>query len=127
MALINKLHHIAMRCDPAEQYEKTVHFYTKVLGLPVCRTWEGGTMVQAGDALLEIFSGGETTDQRGIIAHFALGTDDLQGCIDAVTAAGYEIISGPRQVTIPSDPAFPLACAFCRGPLGEEIEFFQEL
>lgn len=84
-------------------------------------------MVAIGESVLELFKGGEIIEQKGVLQHIALGTDDLQACLDAVTAAGYEMISGPKEVTIPSEPPFPLKCAFVRGPLGEEIELFQEL
>jgi hypothetical protein len=31
-----------------------------------------------------------------------------------------------KDVVIPSIPEFPIRMAFCKGPLGEEIEFFKE-
>ena len=31
-----------------------------------------------------------------------------------------------RDIVITSEPPFPARIAFCRGPLQEEIEFFQE-
>ena len=31
-----------------------------------------------------------------------------------------------RDIVITSEPPFPAKIAFCRGPLQEEIEFFQE-
>lgn len=31
-----------------------------------------------------------------------------------------------RDIVIASEPPFPAGIAFCRGPLQEEIEFFQE-
>ena len=31
-----------------------------------------------------------------------------------------------RDIVIASEPPFPAKIAFCRGPLPEEIEFFQE-
>lgn len=127
MALINKVHHVAMRANAGEQFDKTLHFYTQVLGLPLKRQWAGGAMVAIGESVLELFKGGEIIEQKGVLQHIALGTDDLQACLDAVTAAGYEMISGPKEVTIPSEPPFPLKCAFVRGPLGEEIELFEEL
>ena len=40
--------------------------------------------------------------------------------------AGYEVFIGPKDICIPSDPEFPARMAFCYGPLGEKIEFFQE-
>lgn len=31
-----------------------------------------------------------------------------------------------KDVLMLSEPPFPIRVAFCKGPLGEEIEFFQE-
>lgn len=53
-------------------------------------------------------------------------TDDVDACVDAVKKAGYEVFIEPKNIEIASIPVFPARIAFCRGPLGEEIEFFQE-
>ncbi len=53
-------------------------------------------------------------------------TDDVDACVDAVKKAGYEVFIEPKNIEIASMPVFPARIAFCRGPLGEEIEFFQE-
>ena len=38
----------------------------------------------------------------------------------------YPITVEPKDIVIPSQPEFPVRVAFCNGPVGEEIEFFQE-
>ena len=43
-----------------------------------------------------------------------------------VREAGYEVFIEPKDIVITSEPPFPARIAFCRGPLQEEIEFFQE-
>lgn len=53
-------------------------------------------------------------------------TDDVDACVDAVKKAGYEVFIEPKNIEIASMPVFPARIAFCRGPFGEEIEFFQE-
>ena len=53
-------------------------------------------------------------------------TDDVDACVDAVKKAGYEVFIEPKNIEIASMPVFPARIAFCRGLLGEEIEFFQE-
>ena len=50
----------------------------------------------------------------------------LDACAEAVKKAGYEVSIEPKNIEIASLPAFPARIAFCKGPLGEEIEFFQE-
>jgi glyoxylase I family protein len=56
----------------------------------------------------------------------AFATDNVDDCVAAVRAAGYPITVEPKDITIPSEPPLPARIAFCRGPLGEEIELFQE-
>ena len=127
MALVSKIHHVAMRADAGDQFDSVVKFYTETLGLPLERSWAGGAMIRVGESLLEIFNNGGNIPEKGTLQHIALATDDIDACIKAVVDAGCEHLNGPRNVTIASEPPFPIRCAFCRGPLGEEIEFFTEM
>lgn len=128
--MIKGVHHIALKCMGVEAFEKTVQFYRDVLGLRVVRAWgegEGsGIMLTTGDAMLEIFASGTDLPGQGAIRHFALATDDVDACARAVEAAGYEVFIQPKDIVIASTPEFPARIAFCHGPVGEEIEFFQE-
>lgn len=128
--MIKGVHHIALKCMGVEAFEKTVQFYRDVLGLRVVRAWgegEGsGVMLTTGDAMLEIFASGTDLPGQGAIRHFALATDDVNACVRAVEAAGYEVFIQPKDIVIASTPEFPARIAFCHGPVGEEIEFFQE-
>lgn len=60
------------------------------------------------------------------IHHVAFATDDVNACVKTVSEAGYEVFKGPQDIEIPSEPSFPARMAFGFGPLGEEVEFFQE-
>ena len=40
--------------------------------------------------------------------------------------AGAAVVAEPKTVTIPSDPPTTVRIAFCTGPDGETIEFFQD-
>ena len=128
--MIKGVHHIALKCMGVEAFEKTVQFYRDVLGLRVVRAWgegEGsGIMLTTGDVMLEIFASGTDLPGQGAIRHFALATDDVDACVRAVEAAGYEVFIQPKDIVIASTPEFPARIAFCHGPVGEEIEFFQE-
>lgn len=126
MALIKGIHHIQMKCTSEAEYEKVMAFYTVTLGMTVKRSWPNGAMVDTGSGLLEIFKDGEHPMEQGVIRHVALATDDVDACIDAVKAAGYHVFVEPKDVVIPSNPAFPIRVAFCKGPLGEDVEFFKE-
>lgn len=126
MGLINGIHHISLKTSSAEQYNKVVGFYQDILGLPVLRKWEGGIMFETGAGLIEIFTNGEGDLPKGTIRHIAFNVDNVDLCVKTVTEAGYEIFMGPKDIVIPSSPELHARMAFCYGPLGEEIEFFQE-
>ena len=128
-SLICGIHHVALKCDGTAEFEKTLHFYQDVLGLEPVRSWgEGenaGAMLSTGGGLLEIFASGRKLPQ-GAIRHFALRTERVDDCVAAVRTAGYPITVEPKDIVIASNPPFPARIAFCTGPVGEEIEFFQE-
>ncbi|MBQ3084384.1 MAG: VOC family protein [Clostridia bacterium] len=130
MAKIKGVHHIALKAKGLEEFERLVHFYRDILGMPVVRTWgEGehlGMMVSTGDAMMELFSDADSRLQRGAIQHLALATDDVDGCIEAVRAEGFEVTMEPKDIVIGSEPPFPARIAFCIGAVGEEVEFFCE-
>lgn len=127
--LIKGIHHTALKCAGMEEFEKTIHFYKDVLGISVARTWgegtESGIMFDTGDGIIEIFANAEERREQGAVRHFALATDDVNGCVQAVREAGYDVFVEPKDIIIPSDPPYPARIAFCFGPVGEEIEFFQ--
>ena len=124
--MIKGIHHVSMKCSNQEEYEKTIHFYKDILGLQVKRSWNAGIMLDTGAGLIEIFNDGEEKLDKGVIRHFAFAVDDVDACVKSVRAAGYEVFMEPNDICIPSEPEFPARIAFCYGPLGEEIEFFQE-
>lgn len=126
MGLVKGIHHVSMKTSSAEEYAGVVSFYRDVLGLEVARVWEKGIMFDTGSGLLEIFNNGEKRLELGVIRHLAFAVDDVDACVKAVTEAGYEVFMGPKDIVIPSNPEFPARMAFCFGPLGEQIEFFQE-
>ncbi len=125
---ITGIHHIAIKCGSMELYEKTMHFYHDILGLPIARTWGEGeniaAMVDTGAGMLEIFAKATDTPSVGVVRHFAFDVEDTDACYEAVIAAGYESIMAPKDLVIASEPPYPARIAFCRGPLGEEVEFF---
>lgn len=130
MSLIKGTHHVALKCGSVEEFEKTIKFYTETLGLETIRSWgagaDAGTMLSTGNSILEIFAAGKIIGSTGSVHHFALATDDVDACVAAVRGAGYEITMEPNDIVIPSNPGLPARIAFCIGPVGEEIEFFDE-
>lgn len=128
--LIQGIHHIALKCRGVQEFEKTVSFYRDQLGLSVLRTWgegEGsGAMLDTGAGLLEIFANAGSALPQGAIRHFALATNDVDACVEIVRQAGCAVTMPPTDIVIQSVPPLPARIAFCIGPVGEEIEFFQE-
>ena len=126
MSLIKGIHHVSMKCKNQEEYQKVVKFYNEILEIPVARTWSEGIMFDTGDGIIEVFNNGEGNGGRGVIRHFAFATDNVDECVKKIKQAGYSIFVEPRNVEIQSTPTFPIRVSFCYGPLGEEIELFQE-
>lgn len=129
MALTKGVHHVAIKAKGVPAFEKLMHFYTQILGMPVVRTWgEGenlGAMVDiGGGSMMELFSNAPDDLPQGAIRHIALATDDVDACVKAVREAGYQITIEPNDIVIASNPPYPARIAFCIGPCGEEIEFF---
>ena len=83
-------------------------------------------MLSTGDALIEIFDHADRMRGKGSVSHFALRTENVDACVKAVKAAGYKVLSAPQNEDIPSEPVYQIRYAFCQGPVGEEIEFFEE-
>lgn len=125
--MVMGLHHVSMKCGTPEDLERAVEFYCGVLGLTVKRRWPEGIMLDAGGGLIEIFSNGEGEQRKGVVRHFALAVDNVDLTAQAVERARYRVFLGPKDIVIDSAPPCPARIAFCVGPLGEEIELFQEL
>lgn len=126
--LITGIHHIALKAKGLDAFHATIHFYHDILGMPIARQWGSGEhiamMLDTGAGLLEIFANAPDEPGDGALRHMALATADVDACIEAVRAAGYPITVEPKDICIPAEVPYPARIAFCRGPVGEEIEFF---
>jgi len=116
-----------MKCGTKEEFERARDFYLNILGFSIVREWPEGIMLNSGGGLLEIFCNGAGIKSKGAIRHVAFSADDVDGLAAKVKAAGYEVFIEPNDIVIRSEPEFHARMAFCFGPLGEEIELFQEL
>ncbi len=124
--MIKGIHHISMKCKTNEDLEKAKNFYLDLLGFSLVREWPAGIMIDSGNGLIEIFCNGAGVRETGAIRHVAFSADDVDSVVEKVRAAGYEVFKEPNDIEIPSEPVFRARMAFCFGPLGEQIEFFQE-
>jgi glyoxylase I family protein len=125
-------HHIAIR---ARDFDASVRFYTQALGFTEKIRWGEGDkraiMLDTGDGnYLEIFAGRKDSlppdATEPPILHFALRTTNTDSAFARAIAAGAIATKEPTDVIIKSTPhATPVRLAFCKGPDGEIIEFFQ--
>ncbi|MBT4139283.1 MAG: VOC family protein [Candidatus Latescibacteria bacterium] len=122
-------HHVAIR---AYDFEASIKFYTEALGFTHKIAWGEGdkraVMLDAGDGnYMEIFADGTNEPKPdGSIIHFALRTSDCDAALERARVAGAEVTMEPKSLDIPSTPHMtPVRIAFCKGPDGEVIEFFQ--
>ena len=122
------IHHVSMKCQDPEGFEKAVNFYKEILGFAEERRWDQGVMLKSGNSLhparIEIFCNGEGIRSLGAVRHFALATKHVDELAAKVEAAGYEVFIKPKDNVIPSKPEFHARLAFFYGPLGEQVELF---
>ena len=124
---IDGVHHVSLR-PTKDQYEKTVEFYTQILGMEVKRSWgdpqQPCLMVSCGDnSCLEIIPEKEMSQKGGALNHLALATDKVDEAIARVREAGYEIAIEPNDMELAGSP---IRIAFFWGPMNEYIELFWE-
>ena len=126
--MIQGIHHVSMKCSNAEEYVAVRAFYTELLRIPVLTEWEMGILLDTGAGIVEIFQD-ETAEKlgQGVIRHFAFAVKDVEACVAAVRAGGYPSLVEPKTVAIGGNAAFSAKIAFCKGALGEKIEFFQQM
>jgi glyoxylase I family protein len=121
-------HHIAIK---VRDFEASVKFYSEGFGFKERISWGEGDgraiLLDTGDGnYLEIFAGGsKELKPEGSIIHMAFRTDDVAKAVEAARAAGAEITVEPKDVVVSNNPATPIRIAFCKGPDGEILEFFQ--
>ena len=125
--MINGIHHISMKCGSEEEISKVKDFYIDVLGMKISREWPDGFMIDTGNGLIEIFTNAEGEHRLGTIRQLALLTDNVDETVKKVKDAGYEVFIEPNDRVIESNPKYQIRMAFCYGPLGEQVEFFNEL
>ena len=123
------LHHVAIR---AHDFDASVRFYTETLGFVEKIRWGEGPkraimLDTGGGNYLEIFADGAPGPKpEGAILHFAMRTGDCDAAVARARAAGAEVTMEPKDLNLQSTPGpTPIRIAFCKGPDGEIVEFFQ--
>ncbi len=121
--VINGIHHFSMKCSSPEEAAEVVRFYCDILGMTIAKKWEQGFMLDSGNGCIEVFTNANGIKSLGAIRHIAFETESADDCVRAVREAGYTVFLEPKDISVP----FRARIAFCFGPLGEQIEFFQLL
>ena len=126
MGYIKGIHHVCLRTSSREEYDKMYSFYHELLDLPVAIRADDAILFDTGSGIIEVFFDGKQPMPQGAIYHFALLVDaeHVDLVINQIREAGYPITMEPTDIEIPATPKVPVRCAFCNGPLGEEIEIF---
>lgn len=124
---IQGVHHIAVK-PTAEQYEKTVAFYTDLLGMEILRKFgdpqRPNMMVSCGDnSCMEILGSETEIAPGGPLAHIAFATDCVDEIVELVRQNGYRVKTEPKDIDMGENGS---RIAFIEGPTGEEIELFWE-
>ena len=121
-------HHVCMR---VKDLNASIKFYTEGLGFVEKASWRPApnrcVLLDTGDGnYFEIAQGDpQKTQEAGVFQHIALRTDDCDAAIAAARAAGAEITVEPKDVRLDANPPLQVRVAFCKGPDGEMVEFFQ--
>ena len=122
---IKGIHHIALKGRNLEEYKQLLDFYHGIYGMPIVREWGDEQnpvcMVDTGAGMLELFANAPDRPDEGALRHIAFEVEDVDACIEAARAAGYEITIEPKSMTL---GAHTVRLGFCIGPVGEEVEFF---
>ena len=126
---IHGFHHVALK---VEDFDKTYDFYVKGLDFEENMKWEmddgnRAVMLDTGnDNYLEIFEGRDFEVSNGAYLHLAFSSQDCEASLEKARNAGAEVTMEPDEIEIPSNPAKSVKVAFCKGPDGAIIEFFEE-
>jgi len=81
---------------PAD-YDRTLAFYRDDLGLAIAREYPGGTVLFAGQALLEIAAHGGTGDSTTFSGALWLQVRDIAAARDELAMRGVTITREPRR------------------------------
>jgi catechol 2,3-dioxygenase-like lactoylglutathione lyase family enzyme len=84
-------------------FEEALRFYRDALGLPVVESWDGGVVLDAGRATLELLSSEhaelidriEVGERSAGPVRFALEVEDSEATARALTDAGAKLLGGP--------------------------------
>jgi glyoxylase I family protein len=125
------LHHVAIR---VRDFDATLRFYAEALGYRQVFGWGEGekraALLGTGDGnYLEVFAGSKRPPGEeapdGPIFHFAVRVPDTGAAYARAIAAGATPQMEPKTLDVEGERIVTVRIAFCKGPDGESIEFFE--
>ena len=140
---VRGIHHIAIR---AEDFEKSVRFYTDVLNCTVRHTWSGpdrnirqAAILKSSDgaSFIEIFDRDDEVASRGgeknlgekpageVLLHFAVTVNDAEQAYREALEFGCRSCKPPVTLEL-GHPPVSVKNALVYGPDGEIVEFLEE-
>ena len=126
---IKGFHHVAIK---SANFDKSLDFYTNILGLKQVNAWGSGDnsavmLALDDDSRIELFAGGKTIENsESPIIHIAFRVENPDFYVDKIRNYGLEITTQPFDVDVIGAPGFKARIAFCKGVDGEVLEFFAE-
>ena len=128
MKYVTGLHHVSLSTLP-EDYPKALSFYRDFLGFEmICEVAMPAAdplaMLSMGNTILELVPDGSGGESSGALNHIALTTDDVDGLLEKVRTAGYEVTMEPDEFVLPH--GVTIRIAFFKGPAGESVELLCE-
>ncbi|MCW4352830.1 VOC family protein [Hoyosella sp. YIM 151337] len=78
-------------------YDTTVRFYRDALTLPIYREYPGGTVLWAGQGLIEIAAHGTTSPHKSFTGALWLQVREVTAAEQELRAQGVEIVREPRK------------------------------
>ncbi len=126
-----KTHHAALKVT---DFDKSLCFYTKGLGMKLLKTWgetdSRAAMLDIGDgSCIEMFAGGKQGELNdncaGSFIHFAFDVENPDEWYERAISCGGSSKSAPTDMYLETsaDP-LDIRVAFVFGPDGETLEFF---